>query len=156
MFLFMAYGAKSKKPSRGLSYMLSKRGKTWIYHKSCTILQWWQYIIQSFKSIGNDLFSKPYLESKAAGDHSLAQGLKGDATWVFIGARNTLSNIWSMLSFFVVVCGMLTTSSFFSYLIVKEDKTLESYGLNAGKCCWKQWRKLSAPASCFWRPRWTS
>lgn len=31
-------------------------------------------------ALGNDLFSKPYLESKAAGDHSLAQGLKGDAT----------------------------------------------------------------------------
>merc|ERR1719461_203042 len=46
---------------------------------------------------GNDLFAAPYLESKLAGDHSLAQGLKGDAT----------------------------------YLIVKPDKTLEEYGLNA-------------------------
>ncbi len=24
---------------------------------------------------------------------------------------------------------------FFSYLIVKDDKTLEKYGLNAGTCC---------------------
>ncbi|KAL7449540.1 hypothetical protein ACHAWC_001594 [Mediolabrus comicus] len=46
---------------------------------------------------GNDLFEKEYLASKKAGDHSLAQGLKGDAT----------------------------------YLIVKDDGTLEDYGLNA-------------------------
>jgi cytochrome b6-f complex iron-sulfur subunit len=46
---------------------------------------------------GDDLFAATYLEEKRAGDRSLAQGLKGDAT----------------------------------YLIVKEDKTLESYGLNA-------------------------
>ena len=31
-------------------------------------------------ALGNDLFSKAYLESHPAGDHSLAQGLKGDAT----------------------------------------------------------------------------
>ncbi|GKY96003.1 hypothetical protein MPSEU_000616700 [Mayamaea pseudoterrestris] len=48
-------------------------------------------------ALGNDLFAKEYLATKPAGDRSLAQGLKGDAT----------------------------------YLIVKEDKTLESYGLNA-------------------------
>ncbi|CAJ1936339.1 unnamed protein product [Cylindrotheca closterium] len=48
-------------------------------------------------ALGDDLFAQSYLESKPAGDRSLAQGLKGDAT----------------------------------YLIVKEDKTLESYGLNA-------------------------
>jgi cytochrome b6-f complex iron-sulfur subunit len=48
-------------------------------------------------ALGNDLFAKEYLSSKPAGDRSLAQGLKGDAT----------------------------------YLIVKEDKSLESYGLNA-------------------------
>jgi len=48
-------------------------------------------------ALGNDIFAKEYLASKQAGDHSLAQGLKGDAT----------------------------------YLIVKDDKTLESYGLNA-------------------------
>merc|ERR1712232_734124 len=48
-------------------------------------------------ALGNDLFSKAYLDSHPAGDRSLAQGLKGDAT----------------------------------YLIVKDDKTLESYGLNA-------------------------
>jgi cytochrome b6-f complex iron-sulfur subunit len=47
--------------------------------------------------LGNDLFAKPYLHSKPAGDRSLALGLKGDPT----------------------------------YLIVKDDKTLESYGLNA-------------------------
>jgi cytochrome b6-f complex iron-sulfur subunit len=46
---------------------------------------------------GDDLFSKPYLETHKAGDHNLAQGLKGDAT----------------------------------YLIVKDDGSLESYGLNA-------------------------
>lgn len=48
-------------------------------------------------ALGNDIFSKPYLEEKLAGDHSLAQGLKGDAT----------------------------------YIIVKEDKSIEDYGLNA-------------------------
>jgi len=48
-------------------------------------------------ALGNDIYAKEYLASKPVGDHSLAQGLKGDAT----------------------------------YLIVKEDKTLESYGLNA-------------------------
>jgi len=48
-------------------------------------------------ALGDDLFATAYLDSKLAKDRSLAQGLKGDAT----------------------------------YLIVKEDKTLESYGLNA-------------------------
>jgi len=48
-------------------------------------------------ALGNDIYAKEYLASKPAGDRSLAQGLKGDAT----------------------------------YLIVKDDKTLESYGLNA-------------------------
>jgi cytochrome b6-f complex iron-sulfur subunit len=48
-------------------------------------------------ALGNDLLAKEYLASKPALDRSLAQGLKGDAT----------------------------------YLIVKEDKTLETYGLNA-------------------------
>mmetsp|Transcript_23487 Transcript_23487/g.44668 ORF Transcript_23487/g.44668 Transcript_23487/m.44668 type:complete len:213 (+) Transcript_23487:107-745(+) len=48
-------------------------------------------------ALGNDILAKEWLASKPAGDRSLAQGLKGDAT----------------------------------YLIVKEDKTLESYGLNA-------------------------
>lgn len=48
-------------------------------------------------ALGNELFAAEYLDSKLANDRSLAQGLKGDAT----------------------------------YLIVKEDKTLESYGLNA-------------------------
>merc|ERR1719310_2115586 len=48
-------------------------------------------------ALGNDLFTQAYLSEKPAGDRSLAQGLKGDAT----------------------------------YLIVKDDKTLESYGLNA-------------------------
>ncbi len=50
-------------------------------------------------ALGNDIFAQAYLSAKPAGDRSLAQGLKGDAT----------------------------------YLIVKDDKTLESYGLNAGK-----------------------
>ena len=31
-------------------------------------------------ALGNDIFAKPYLESKPVGDRSLAQGLKGDAT----------------------------------------------------------------------------
>jgi len=48
-------------------------------------------------ALGDDIFAQAYLESKGAGDRSLAQGLKGDAT----------------------------------YLIIKDDKTLESYGLNA-------------------------
>ncbi|GAX17242.1 cytochrome b6-f complex iron-sulfur subunit [Fistulifera solaris] len=48
-------------------------------------------------ALGNDILSKEYLAAKPAGDRSLAQGLKGDAT----------------------------------YLIVKDDKTLEKYGLNA-------------------------
>jgi cytochrome b6-f complex iron-sulfur subunit len=50
-------------------------------------------------ALGNDIFAQAYLTEKGAKDRSLAQGLKGDAT----------------------------------YLIVKEDKTLESYGLNAGE-----------------------
>ena len=31
-------------------------------------------------ALGNDIMAKEYLESKPAGDRSLAQGLKGDAT----------------------------------------------------------------------------
>ncbi len=50
-------------------------------------------------ALGNEIFAQAYLQEKPANDRSLAQGLKGDAT----------------------------------YLIVKEDKTLESYGLNAGE-----------------------
>jgi len=48
-------------------------------------------------ALGNAINSVTYLEEKKVGDHSLAQGLKGDAT----------------------------------YLIVKDDGTLETYGLNA-------------------------
>lgn len=48
-------------------------------------------------ALGNEILLKEYLAAKKPGDHSLAQGLKGDAT----------------------------------YLIVKADGTLESYGLNA-------------------------
>merc|ERR1719266_2485715 len=48
-------------------------------------------------ALGDDIIAAEYLASKPANDRSLAQGLKGDAT----------------------------------YLIVKEDKTFESYGLNA-------------------------
>jgi len=47
--------------------------------------------------LGDDLVAQAYLDGVKAGDRSLAQGLKGDAT----------------------------------YLIVKPDKTFESYGLNA-------------------------
>ena len=50
-------------------------------------------------ALGNDIFAQAYLGEKSPGDRSLAQGLKGDAT----------------------------------YLIIKDDKTLENYGLNAGK-----------------------
>mmetsp|Transcript_39506 Transcript_39506/g.92317 ORF Transcript_39506/g.92317 Transcript_39506/m.92317 type:complete len:218 (+) Transcript_39506:129-782(+) len=53
--------------------------------------------VSAKNALGDDLFSKPYLSEKKAGDRSLAQGLKGDAT----------------------------------YLIVKDDNTLEEYGLNA-------------------------
>lgn len=53
--------------------------------------------IAAKNALGDDLMAADYLASKPAGDRSLAQGLKGDAT----------------------------------YLIVKDDKTLESYGLNA-------------------------
>mmetsp|Transcript_17427 Transcript_17427/g.20883 ORF Transcript_17427/g.20883 Transcript_17427/m.20883 type:complete len:212 (+) Transcript_17427:34-669(+) len=53
--------------------------------------------IPAKNALGDDLFASAYLDAKPAGDRSLAQGLKGDAT----------------------------------YLIVKDDKTLESYGLNA-------------------------
>ena len=31
-------------------------------------------------ALGNEIFAKDYLASKKPGDHSLAQGLKGDAT----------------------------------------------------------------------------
>jgi cytochrome b6-f complex iron-sulfur subunit len=50
-------------------------------------------------ALGNEIFAQAYIESKGANDKSLAQGLKGDAT----------------------------------YLIIKEDKTLEKFGLNAGE-----------------------
>jgi cytochrome b6-f complex iron-sulfur subunit len=53
--------------------------------------------IPAKNALGDDLFAKEYLETHKSGDHSLAQGLKGDAT----------------------------------YLIVKEDGSLESFGLNA-------------------------
>jgi cytochrome b6-f complex iron-sulfur subunit len=35
-------------------------------------------------ALGNDLLEKDYLASKKVGDHSLAQGLKGDATYLII------------------------------------------------------------------------
>lgn len=53
--------------------------------------------VSAKNALGDDLFAQAYLSEKPAGDRSLAQGLKGDAT----------------------------------YLIVKDDKTLETYGLNA-------------------------
>jgi cytochrome b6-f complex iron-sulfur subunit len=55
--------------------------------------------ISAKDALGNEIFAQAYIESKQKGDRSLAQGLKGDAT----------------------------------YLIIKEDKTLESFGLNAGE-----------------------
>lgn len=48
-------------------------------------------------ALGNEIFAQAYLKDHPAKDHSLAQGLKGDAT----------------------------------YIIVKEDSTIETYGLNA-------------------------
>jgi len=48
-------------------------------------------------ALGDDIIAEEYIASKGAKDRSLAQGLKGDAT----------------------------------YLIIKEDKSLEAYGLNA-------------------------
>merc|ERR1719444_637117 len=48
-------------------------------------------------ALGNDIFAAEYLKTHPAKDRNLAQGLKGDAT----------------------------------YLIVKDDGTLENYGLNA-------------------------
>lgn len=48
-------------------------------------------------ALGNEIFAQAYLKDHPANDHSLAQGLKGDAT----------------------------------YIIVKEDSTIETYGLNA-------------------------
>ena len=35
-------------------------------------------------ALGNEIFSKAYLAEKKPGDHSLAQGLKGDATYLII------------------------------------------------------------------------
>merc|ERR1712113_537702 len=34
--------------------------------------------------LGNDLVAQAYLDSKQAGDRSLAQGLKGDATYLIV------------------------------------------------------------------------
>jgi len=48
-------------------------------------------------ALGAEIVLEDYIKTHPAGDHSLAQGLKGDAT----------------------------------YIIVKDDKTIESYGLNA-------------------------
>jgi cytochrome b6-f complex iron-sulfur subunit len=48
-------------------------------------------------ALGNDIVVTEYLKSHAAGDHSLAQGFKGDPT----------------------------------YVIVQEDSTIASYGINA-------------------------
>eukprot|EP00977_Amphora_coffeiformis_P026928 scaffold31792_cov168-Amphora_coffeaeformis.AAC.4 len=50
-------------------------------------------------AVGREISAEAYLQAKPPGDHSLVQGLKGDAT----------------------------------YLIVKEDKSLQSFGLSASK-----------------------
>jgi len=93
-------------------------------------------------ALGNDIIAKDYLESKLAKDRSLAQGLKGDATYV----SHTLFTLSPFLFSWKRTCEILVTSRFsihfflylylhslhsYSYLIVKEDKTLEAYGLNA-------------------------
>jgi hypothetical protein len=43
---------------------------------------------------------------------------------------------------------MSLSLSFCSYLIVKEDKTLESYGLNAGTCCTRVLGHWGTPSPC--------
>ena len=78
-------------------------------------------------ALGNELIAKDYLASKLVGDRSLAQGLKGDATYVFV--------LYYYFSLIRLKKDMMYHSYFpflfYSYLIVKEDKTLEAYGLNA-------------------------
>jgi cytochrome b6-f complex iron-sulfur subunit len=43
-------------------------------------------------ALGNEILLKEYLASKKPGDHSLAQGLKGDATYLIVKADGTLEN----------------------------------------------------------------
>ena len=43
-------------------------------------------------ALGNEINLKEYLASKKPGDHSLAQGLKGDATYLIVKADGTLEN----------------------------------------------------------------
>merc|ERR1719215_2264496 len=43
---------------------------------------------------GNDLFAKAYLETHPVGDHSLAQGLKGDATYLIVKEDGTTGYRW--------------------------------------------------------------
>mmetsp|Transcript_21315 Transcript_21315/g.38581 ORF Transcript_21315/g.38581 Transcript_21315/m.38581 type:complete len:218 (-) Transcript_21315:232-885(-) len=48
--------------------------------------------ISAKDALGNELFEKAYLAEKKPGDHSLAQGLKGDATYLIVKADGTLEN----------------------------------------------------------------
>jgi cytochrome b6-f complex iron-sulfur subunit len=43
-------------------------------------------------ALGNEILEKEYLAIKKPGDHSLAQGLKGDATYLIVKADGTLEN----------------------------------------------------------------
>jgi cytochrome b6-f complex iron-sulfur subunit len=43
-------------------------------------------------ALGNDIVVSEYLKTHAAGDRSLAQGLKGDPTYVVIEGDNTISS----------------------------------------------------------------
>lgn len=43
-------------------------------------------------AIGNEIFAKEYLASKKPGDHSLAQGLKGDPTYLIVKEDGALEN----------------------------------------------------------------
>jgi cytochrome b6-f complex iron-sulfur subunit len=43
-------------------------------------------------ALGNDIMAAEYIASKPAGDHSLAQGLKGDATYLIITPEKKLES----------------------------------------------------------------
>jgi len=43
-------------------------------------------------ALGNDIKAEPYLAEKQAGDHSLAQGLKGDATYLIVTPEKKLES----------------------------------------------------------------
>jgi hypothetical protein len=45
-------------------------------------------------ALGNDIMAKAYLDSKPVNDRSLAQGLKGDATYVSIQHKFTVVHLF--------------------------------------------------------------